>query len=64
MTPSSVTLRSFSGHLFYTVPLGKALFHVQVAGFQPPDKMKSISQVLFKHIILKRKVAIRRRSFS
>ena len=59
-----VILRSFSDHLFYRAPLGNCLFHVQVAEFQPPDTIKSISQVLFKHFILKRGVAIRRRSFT
>ena len=43
-----VILRSFSDHLFYRAPLGNCLFHVQVAEFQPPDTIKSISQVLFK----------------
>ena len=41
-------LRSFSECLFYRAPLGNCLFHVQVAEFQPPDTIKSISQVLFK----------------
>ena len=43
---------------------GKSFFHVQAAEFQPPDKIKSISQALFKHLIRKRDVAIRRRSFT
>ena len=51
-----VILRSFSDHLFYRAPLGNCLFHVQVAEFQPPDTIKSISQVLFKHFIQKRDV--------
>ena len=59
-----VILRSFSDHLFFRAPLGNSLFHVQVAEFQPPDKIKSISQALFKHLIRKRDVAIRRRSFT
>ena len=60
----SVILGSFSGLLFYRAPLGNCLFHVQVAEFLPPDTIKSISQVLFKHFIQKRDVAIRRRSFT
>ena len=43
MTASCVylwILRSFSEHLFYRAPLGKCLFHVQVAEFQPPDTVK------------------------
>ena len=59
-----VILRRFSDHLFFSAPLGNSLFHVQVAEFQPPDKIKSISQALFKHLIRKRDVAIRRRSFT
>ena len=59
-----VILRSFSDHLFYRAPLGNCLFHVQVAKFQPPDTIKSISQVLLKRFIRKRDVAIRRRSFT
>ena len=39
--------RSFSDALFFRAPLGNSLFHLQVAEFQPPDKIKSISQVLF-----------------
>ena len=57
-------LRSFSDHLFYRAPLGKCFLHVQVAEFQPPDTIKSFSQVLFKHFIQKQDVAIRRRSFT
>ena len=52
-----VILRSFSDHLFYRAPLGNCLFHVQVAEFQPPDTIKSISQVLFKHFIQKQDIA-------
>ena len=59
-----VILRSFSDHLFFRAPLGNSLFHLQVAEFQPPDIIKSISQVLFKHLIRKQDVAIRRRSFT
>ena len=59
-----VILRSFSDHLFFRAPLGNCLFHIQVAEFQPPDKIKSISQALFKHLIRKRDVAIRRRFFT
>ena len=33
-------LESFLEHLFYRAPLGNCLFHVQVAGFQPPDTVK------------------------
>ena len=58
-----VILRSFSDHLFFRAPLGNSLFYV-VAEFQPPGKLKSISQALFKHLIRKRDVAIRRRSFT
>ena len=49
----TVILRSFSDHL-----------HVQVAESQTPDTIKSTSQVLFKHFIQKRNVAIRRLSFT
>ena len=59
-----VILRSFSDHLFYRAPLGNCLFHVQVAEFQPPDTIKSISQVLFKHFIQTRDAATWRRSFT
>ena len=55
-------LRGLSDDLFYRPTLGNWLFHVQVAEFQPPDTIKSISQVLFKHFIRKREVAIRKRS--
>ena len=61
-------LRSFLEHLFYRVPLGNCLFHVQVTGIQPPDAIKnkqstSISQVLLKHFIKEREAANRRRLF-
>ena len=59
-----VLLRRFSDRVFFTAPPGNSLFHVQVAEFQPPDKIKSISQSLFKHLIRKRDVAIPRRSFT
>ena len=59
-----VILRSFQITHFFREPLGNCFFHVQVAEFQPPDKIKSISQALFKHLIRKRDVAIRRRSFT
>ena len=59
-----VILKSFSDHLFFRAPLGNSLSHVQVAEFQPPDKIKSISQALFEHLIRKWDVAIRRRSFT
>ena len=59
-----VTLRSFSVTHFFREALGNSLFHVQVVEFQPNDKIKSISQALFKHLIRKRDVAIRRRSFT
>ena len=42
-----VTLGSFSDHLFFRAPLGNSLFHIQVAEFQPPDKIKGISEALF-----------------
>ena len=48
-----VILRSFSDHLFFRAALGNSLFHIQVAEFQPPDKIRSISQALFKHLIRK-----------
>ena len=35
-----VILRSFSDHPFFRAPLGNSLFHVQVAEFQQPDKIK------------------------
>ena len=50
-----VILRSFSNHLIFRAPLGNSLFYAQVLEFQPPDKIKNISQALFKH--LKRDVA-------
>ena len=53
-----------SDHLFYWGPLENCLFHVQVAEFQPPDTIKRISQVLLKHFIQKRDLAIRRRSLT
>ena len=59
-----VNLRSFSDHLFYRAPLGKCLFHVQVAESQLPDTIKSISQMLFKYLLRKQDVAIGRRSFT
>ena len=59
-----VILRSFKNHLFFRARLGNCLFHVEVAESQPPDTIKSISQVLFKHSIRKRDVAIWRRSFT
>ena len=55
---------SFSGHQFYRAPLGNCLIHVEVAEFQPPDTIKSISQVLFKEFTQKRNVAMRRCSFT
>ena len=60
----TVILRSFSDHLFFRVTLGNSLFHVQVAEFQQPDNIESISQALFKHLIRKQDVAIRGRSFT
>ena len=57
-------LSGLSDDLFYRAPLGNCLFHVQVAEFQPPDTIKSISQVLFKHFIRKQEVAIRKHSFT
>ena len=57
-------LENFLEHLFYRAPLGNCLFHVQVAEFQPPDTIKRISQVLLKHFIQKRDLAIRRRSLT
>ena len=43
MTASCVylwILKRFSNHFFYRAHLGKYLFHVQVAEFQPPDTVK------------------------
>ena len=57
-------LRSFPDLSFYRTPLENCLFHAQVAGFQPQDTIQSISQVLFKHFIQEKEVAIRRRSFT
>ena len=57
-----VILRSFSDDLFSTALLGNCFYHVQVAEFQPPATIKSISEVLFKHFIQKRDVATRKRS--
>ena len=34
-------LRSFWEYLFYRLPMGNCLFHVQVAEFQPPDTIKN-----------------------
>ena len=55
---------SFSEHLFYRAPLGNCLFHVQVVAFQRAKQWKTISQVLLKHVIQEREVAIRRRLFT
>ena len=44
-------LRSFPDHFFYRAPLGNCLFHAQVAGFQPQDTIRSISQVFFNYFI-------------
>ena len=55
-------LRSFSEQLLYKTPPGDCLFHVPIAGFQPTYE-KLISQVLFKHFLQEREVAIRRSSF-
>ena len=49
---------------FYRAPLGNCLFHAQVAGFQPQDTVRSISQVLFKYFIQEQEVVIRRRSLT
>ena len=59
-----VILRSFSDHRFFWRTSGKQFISCTScsAEFQPPDKIKSISQALFKHLIRKRGVAIRRRS--
>ena len=59
-----VILRSFSDHLFFRAPLGNSLFHVQVAEIQPLSKIKRILHALFKSLIRKQDVAIRRRSFT
>ena len=34
-----VILRSFSDHVFFRSRLGNSLFQIQVAEFQPPDKL-------------------------
>ena len=58
-----VIFRSFSDHPLFRAPLGNIYFmFIQVAEFQPPDKIKSISHILFKHLIQKRDIAIGRRS--
>ena len=59
-----VILRNFSDHLFYRAPLENCLFRAQLAKFQPPDTMKSILQVLFKHFMQTRDVAIWRQLYS
>ena len=59
-----VILRSFSDHPFFQRPSGKQFISFPSCRIQPPDKIKSISQALFKHLIRKRDVAIRRRSFT
>ena len=64
ITSGWLLLRSFSDYPFFRAPLRNSLFHVQVAEFQPPDKIKSISQALFKHLIRKGDVAIRRLLFT
>ena len=55
-------LRNFSDQLFHRASLRNCFFHV--AEFQPPDIMKSISLVVFKHFIQEREVVIQRRSFN
>ena len=44
-------LSSFFRIPFHRPPVGNCLFHVQVGEFQPPDTVKTISQVVFKHFI-------------
>ena len=56
-------LRSFLEHLFYRVPLGNCLFHVQVTGIQPPDTVKnkqsaSIQPVITTRIYVLHKITI------
>ena len=58
---------SFSDHLFHRASLGKCLFYVQDAEFQPPETIKVFHecfQKYFNHFIRKRYLAIRRRSFT
>ena len=61
---ASDSLRSFSEQLFYGAPLGNCLFHTQVPEFQPADRVKIISQVLFKHFMKGWEVATPKRSFT
>ena len=62
----SVNFEKFFRTSLYRAPLRNCLFHLQVAVFQPADTLKNYcySQVLFKHFIQEREVAIRRRSFT
>ena len=56
----SVNFNMFFRTLFLESTSRNLLFYVQVAEFQPPDTVKIISQVLFKHVIQDREVAIPR----
>ena len=60
----SVNFKTFFRRLLLQSTSGKLLFYVQVAEFQPPDTVKTISQVLFKYFIQDREPAIRRRLFT
>ena len=45
-------LGGFPDHFFYRAPLGNCLFfHARVAGFQPQDTIRSISQVLLFRLL-------------
>ena len=47
----SVNFEKFFRPNFTRESLGNSLVHVQVTQLKPPDTIKSISQVLFKHLI-------------
>ena len=64
MTASCNYMRKFSEHLFYRVPPGNFLFHVEVAEFQPEDAVKNHFTGAFQAFIKEREVAVRRRSFT
>ena len=42
--------------IFNRAPLRNCLFHAQVAGFQPQDTIRSISQVFFNYFIQEQEV--------
>ena len=57
-------LGSFSEHLFHKTPPGDCIFHAYVAGFQPANAIKTISQVLFKYFVQEQESAIQRCSLN